>query len=75
MYLSSPQKLKFLKNIECKKILVQHTQLDRYFKNKYYYSNDKSLFEISKRYLDYFIVTSPKDKIKWFKDSDFPGLK
>lgn len=62
--LRSPQNLKFLKNINCKKILVQHTQLDIYFKSKDYYNLEYKLLESSKLELNYFVVTSPKDREK-----------
>lgn len=73
--LRSPQNLKILKNIECKKILVQHIRLDIYFKSESYYNNEKKLLEKSKKDLDYFIVTSPKDKIKWINEYNFPENK
>lgn len=71
--LSSPQNLKFLKNISCKKILVQHTSFNVYFEN--YYKKDHNLVDISKKELDYFIVTSPKDKKKLVKNFNFPKEK
>ncbi len=71
--LRSPQNLKVLKNIDCKKILVQHTSLDMYFQN--FYKSDKKLLEKSKKDLDYFIVTSPKDQIKWANEYNFPKNK
>lgn len=73
--LRSPQNLKLLKNIDCKKILVQHTQLDIFFKDEDYYDNDFSLLENSKNEIDYFIVTSPKDKGKLIERYNFPEIK
>ena len=73
--LRSPQNLKILKNRNCKKILVQHTQLDVFFKDNDYYNKDFSLMENSKKELNCFIVTSPKDKEKLFKDFNFPKEK
>lgn len=73
--LRSPQNLKNLKNIQCKKILVQHLQLDNYFKSKSYYNLEDELLETSKKELDYFIVTSPKDKEKLINDFNFPEEK
>lgn len=73
--LRSPQNLKTLKYINCKKILVQHTQLDVYFKSENYYNSNYDLLEKSKKELDYFIVTSPRDKKKLAEDFDFPKEK
>lgn len=73
--LRSPQELKILKDINCKKILVQHLQLDAYFKSKSYYRSDLLLLERSKKELDYFVVTSPKDREKLIKDFSFPKEK
>ncbi len=73
--LRSPQNLKLLKNINCKKILVQHIRLDIYFKSKSYYNSDNNLFELSKKQLEYFIVTSQKDKEKLIGEFKFPKEK
>lgn len=73
--LNSPQDLKVLKNVKCKKILIQHTQLDRYFESKLYYSKDKKLLEDSKNEVDFFIATSEKDKEKWIEEYEFPKEK
>lgn len=73
--LRSPQNLKSLKNIKCKKILVQHLNFDKYFKVKDYYNNESSLIKSSKKDLDYFVVTSPKDKEKLIEFYGFPKEK
>ena len=73
--LRSPQNLKSLKSINCKKILVQHTQLDVYFESESYYNLSYDLLERSKKELDYFVVTSSKDKGKLAKDFNFPDEK
>lgn len=73
--LRSPQNLKLLKNINCKKILVQHTQLDAYFKSKSYYNSNSELFDFSKKELDYFIVTSEQDREKLINNFKFPSEK
>lgn len=73
--LRSPQNLKVLEGTKCKKILVQHIRLDIYYKSKSYYNNNRELLEKSKKELDYFIVTSPKDKIKLIKEYNFPENK
>ena len=71
--LRSPQDLKILKDINCKKILVQHISFNLYMEN--FYKNDFNLLEKSKKELFYFIVTSPKDKEKLIKDFSFPKEK
>lgn len=73
--LRSPQNLKILDNVKAKKILVQHTQLDRYFSNKYYYNKEIKLLEESKKKVDYFVVTSEYDREKLIKDFNFPKEK
>lgn len=73
--LRSPQNLKLLKNINCKKILVQHTQLDVYFRSKSYYNSNSGLFDFSKEELDYFIVTSKQDREKLINNFKFPSEK
>jgi len=70
--LRSPQNLKVLKEINCKKILVQHTRLDGYLASKSYYNSEEKLFQMSKKYLDYFIVTSKYDKTILNKKYKFP---
>ena len=71
--LRSPQNLKSLKNINTKKILVQHINFNVYFEN--YYRKDYKLLELSKKELDYFVVTSPKDIEKLTRDFNFPKEK
>lgn len=71
--LSFPQDLNYLKKINTKKILVQHTSFDVYFKR--YYKNNSKLLELSKKELDYFVVLSEKDKIKLIEKFDFPKEK
>lgn len=73
--LRSPQNLELLKEIKCKKILVQHINFDLYFKSKSYYNSNYNLLSFSKRELDYFIVTSPKDKEKFVNNLQFPSEK
>lgn len=68
--LRSPQNLKVLKGVNCKKILVQHTRIDNYF--KYYYKNSNKLLDYSKKVLNYFVVTSKYDKIRLNKEYNFP---
>lgn len=73
--LRSPQNLKILKGIKCKKILVQHNRLDRYYNIKTYYNSEKKLFTYSKKELDYFIVTSKYDKKILIDKYKFPPEK
>ena len=75
MYTTFTTKFKNLKNINCKKILVQHINFDNYFESKSYYNSNYDLVEKSKKELDYFVVTSPKDKEKLIKNFNFPEKK
>lgn len=73
--LRSPQDLKKLDGIKCKKILVQHTKLDRCYKNWNYYNSEINLFERSKEELSYFVVTSLKDRYILNEKYKFPMEK
>lgn len=68
--LSSPIEINILKNVKCKKILVQHTGYSSYLDNYFY--NNKTLIEQSKKYLDYFVFLSSYDLEKFNKELNFP---
>lgn len=73
--LRSPQDLKALKNINAKKILVQHNRFDILYSSKDYYNNEKKLLEKSKKEMDYFVVLSDYDKKVLREEYNFPENK
>lgn len=56
--LRSPQNLKLIKNKKTKKILVQHTNFDRYIFSNDYYGKDNELISLSKSQINYFTFLS-----------------
>ncbi len=68
--LSSPIEIDILKNIKCRKILVQHTGYLSYLDS--YFNNDKDLIERSKKELDYFVFLSKYDLKKFNEELNFP---
>ncbi|GAA6323883.1 hypothetical protein F350042L8_09810 [Fusobacterium ulcerans] len=73
--LRSPQNLRLIKNKNIKKILVQHTNFDRYIFLKDYYGGDDNLIGLSKKQLNYFIFLSKYDKERFVKELNFPKEK
>lgn len=71
--ISSPAELEIIKDIKCKKILVQHNKFSIYLKN--YYLNNKNLIELSKKELDYFVFLSDNDMKEFQKKIGFPAEK
>lgn len=71
--LSSPIEIDILKNIKCRKILVQHTGYLSYLDS--YFHNDKDLIERSKKELDYFVFLSKYDFKKFNEELNFPVEK
>lgn len=67
--LSAPRELKVLKNMRCKKILVQHTNFDTYMRG---FFKDRKLIELSKKELDYFVFLSESDMKRFQKELKFP---
>lgn len=66
--LSAPRELRALKNIKCKKILVQHINFDIYMKG---FFKDRKLIELSKKELDYFVFLSANDMKRFQKELKF----
>lgn len=73
--LRSPQNLKLIKNKNIKKILVQHTNFDRYILSNDYYGGDNNLIDLSKKQLNNFILLSKYDKERFIKELDFSEKK
>lgn len=70
--LSSPQEIENLRNISCKKILVQHLNYDNYLNLKDYINSDLKLIEILKKELDYFVFLSENDLKRFNKELKYP---
>lgn len=70
--LSTPKELEVLKDIKCKKILVQHTNFKRYMEVHF---EDKNLIKLLKKELDYFVFLSDNDMKKFQKEIEFPLKK
>lgn len=73
--LRSPQNLKLIKNKNIKKILVQHTNFDRYILSNDYYGGNDNLIDLSKNQLNYFIFLSKYDKERFLEELNFPVEK
>ena len=66
--LSFPHELELLKNVEAKKIVVQHFKFD-------YFLSDVEKIKKLKDILDYYVVLSPYDKIKFQEGFNIPEKK
>ena len=73
--LRSPQNLKLIKNKKTKKILVQHTNFDRYIFSNDYYGKDNELISLSKSQINYFTFLSKNDREKFIKELKFSEKK
>ena len=71
--LNSPKELEYIKKLKSKKILVQHTNFNRYL--KVYCNNDDKLIEKLKKELDCFVFLSEYDKMKFIEELNFPAEK
>lgn len=70
--LRTPTDINILKNIKCKKILVQHVNLKTYMQEDF---KVKGIIERIKKELDYFVFLSSLDKEKFIKEINFPKEK